>query len=81
MTRKDRKRLAQQKYNQTLLEINECFTEAFKRTRDWDAAIKLTEKYCNKQMNDNPQEIHVWERAAMEWQDKLVDEIKREMNR
>ena len=80
MTRAERKKEAQKKINQTILEINECFIEAFKKTRDWKTAVGLTEKYVNKQMNENPQETHIWERAVVEWQDKFVGVIKEKLN-
>ena len=78
MSRKDRKKLTQKKLAGLALDINEVVAQSFKMTKDWREAFRLTDKYINEQMCNNPQEAHIWERAAHEWREKFENELKKE---
>lgn len=73
MTRKDRKKEANKRLIKIALRINEKFSDEFERTRDMREAARLTESYIRAMIRINPQEGHMWERAAREWAEGLSE--------
>jgi hypothetical protein len=78
MIRSERKQQAKKKSISAVLDINKMFEESLERTNDMRIATKLTERFIREQMNKDPQESHIWERAALEWQEKLIEAIRKE---
>lgn len=84
MTRSERRKEANKRLIRIVLEINGKFRSEFNRTKDLSEAVRLTESFIRAMMRIVPQEQHMWERAAIEWDENLsnrLDKVIEEANK
>lgn len=79
MNRKERKELAEKKINDSLFLIADFIQREYEKTEDWERSMMSADKYIRLQQKKNPQESHIWEKAAFRYRESLEKEIKKEM--